>query len=83
MDHATVDPTTPPDHHGTAGAVPVERLNRDVDLDVDLDAVERDLADVETALVRLDAGTYWTDEVTGAPIPDGLLAEHPLVRRAP
>jgi RNA polymerase-binding transcription factor DksA len=83
MDHHTVDPTTPPGHHRTAGTVPVERLDRNVHLDVDLDAVERDLADVETALIRLDAGTYWTDEVTGAPIPDDLLAEHPLVRRAP
>ena len=50
---------------------------------LDLDAVERDLADVEVALARLDAGTYWTDEVTGAPLPDDLLAERPTARRAP
>ena len=36
---------------------------------LDLDAIERDLADVEVALARLDAGTYWTDEVTGAELP--------------
>ena len=48
----------------------------------DLDAIERDLADVETALARLDDGTYWTDEMTGGPIPDTLLAEHPATRRA-
>ena len=48
----------------------------------DLDAIERDLADVETALARLDDGTYWTDEVTGAPIPDAVLDEHPAARRA-
>jgi RNA polymerase-binding transcription factor DksA len=48
----------------------------------DLDAVERDLADVETALARLDDGTYWIDEVTGAAIPDGVLDEHPTARRA-
>ena len=48
-----------------------------------LDDVERDLADVEMALVRLDDGTYWSDEVTGAELPAGLLAEHPTARRLP
>lgn len=50
---------------------------------IDLDAIERDLADVETALARLDAGTYWTDEITGAPIADAVLEAHPLTRRNP
>ena len=49
----------------------------------DLDAIERDLADVERALTRLEDGTYWTDEVTGAPIPDDELVRHPTTRRAP
>ena len=49
----------------------------------DLDAVADDLADVETALTRLDDGTYWTDEVTGEPLPDDALAERPAGRRAP
>lgn len=49
---------------------------------LDLDAVERDLADVEVALARLDAGTYWTDEVTGEPLPVELLEQHPTARRA-
>ncbi len=49
----------------------------------DLDAIESDLAAVESALNRLDSGTYWTDEVTGEPIPDHVLEENPLVRRAP
>ena len=49
---------------------------------LDLDAIERDLADVEVALSRLDAGTYWTDEVTGAPIADETLATNPVTRRA-
>ena len=43
--------------------------------------IETDLADVEVALARLDGGTYWTDEVTGEALPDGLLAEHPAARR--
>ena len=50
---------------------------------VDLDRVERDLEGVETALARLDAGTYWTDEVTGEPLADELLAADPVARRAP
>ncbi len=49
---------------------------------LDLDGIERDLADVEVALARLDAGTYWTDEVTGQPLPEELLAGSPTARRA-
>jgi RNA polymerase-binding transcription factor DksA len=49
----------------------------------DLDAIERDLADVEAALDRLDDDTYWTDEITGDTIPDEALADDPLARRAP
>ena len=47
-----------------------------------LDAIEQDLAEVETALARLEAGTYWTDEVTGQEIPDEVLAQRPTARRA-
>ncbi len=50
---------------------------------VDLDAIAADLADVEIAMARLQNGTYWTDEVTGEPLPDSLLAEHPIARRLP
>lgn len=49
--------------------------------DASIDAVERDLADVEAALARLDAGTYWTDEITGQPLSAELLARRPLARR--
>jgi RNA polymerase-binding transcription factor DksA len=48
---------------------------------LDLDAIETDLADVEQALQRLEDGTYWTDEVTGARLDPQLLAEHPTTRR--
>ena len=48
----------------------------------DLDRIEQDLADVETALARLEAGTYWTCEVTGSEIPDSVLAGSPTARRA-
>ena len=47
---------------------------------LDLDGIERDLADVEAALGRLEAGTYWTDEVTGEPLDDAHLAQHPTAR---
>jgi RNA polymerase-binding transcription factor DksA len=50
---------------------------------LDLDGIERDLADVEIALTRLDDGSYWTDEVTGASIPLEVLAEQPTARRTP
>lgn len=49
---------------------------------IDLPAIERDLLDVELALARLDSGAYWTDEVTGEPLPISLLTEHPTARRA-
>jgi RNA polymerase-binding transcription factor DksA len=49
---------------------------------VDLDAIEADLRDVEVALDRLADGTYWTDEVTGQPIPDEVLVHDPTARRA-
>jgi hypothetical protein len=47
---------------------------------IDLDAIERDLTDVQSALERLNDGSYWADEVTGAPIPDEVLATFPLTR---
>ncbi|MCU1360774.1 MAG: hypothetical protein JWN99_2063 [Ilumatobacteraceae bacterium] len=49
---------------------------------LDLDRIEGDLADVEIALARLDSGEYWRDEVTGQPLDESLLAEHPTARRA-
>jgi hypothetical protein len=49
---------------------------------LDLDAIEADLAGVEVALARLSDGTYWTDEATGEPLPDDLLASSPTARRA-
>lgn len=49
---------------------------------VDLGAIERDLEAVEAALPRLDDGSYWVDEITGGIIPDGVLAENPVARRA-
>ena len=50
--------------------------------EIDLDTIEADLDAVQTALGRLADGTYWADEVTGAPIPADVLSADPLVRRA-
>ena len=49
---------------------------------IDLIGIEKDLADVEIALSRLEAGTYWTCEVTGESLSDELLASQPTIRRA-
>ncbi len=49
---------------------------------IDLIGIEKDLADVEIALSRLEAGTYWTCEVTGEPLSDELLTSQPTIRRA-
>ncbi len=76
-DHRAVDdePTVP-------GHRPAPELDERRPEPLDLDAVERDLAAVETALQRLSDGTYWTDEVTGEPIPEHVLATDPTARRA-
>jgi RNA polymerase-binding transcription factor DksA len=64
-----------------AGDDTMPAMSDAADPPLDLDAIERDLADVEVALTRLDAGTYWTDEVTGAELPSDLLAANPTARR--
>jgi RNA polymerase-binding transcription factor DksA len=49
---------------------------------LDLDAIDQDLTDVETALQRLDAGTYFVDEITGEPLSQEMLNANPTARRA-
>jgi RNA polymerase-binding transcription factor DksA len=46
-----------------------------------LDTIETDLADVELALARLDAGTYDVCEACGATLGDEMLAAAPTSRR--
>ncbi len=50
--------------------------------EIDVVGIEADLDGVQAALTRLNDGTYWTDEVTGEPIPADVLDANPLVRRA-
>jgi len=45
---------------------PTRRANPPPDLDV----IAADLAAVETALARLDDGTYWTDPLPGDAVPE-------------
>ena len=77
-EHAAAEPDAQPETTATQPSTqPADQLAA-----VDLDAIERDLAAVETALARLSDGTYWTDEVTGGPIAEHVLAADPTTRRA-
>ena len=46
-----------------------------------IEAIERDLNDVDVAMDRLEKGTYFSDEVTGASLQPALIAANPLARR--
>jgi RNA polymerase-binding transcription factor DksA len=46
-----------------------------------VDAIERDLNDVDVAMDRLEKGTYFNDEITGAPLRTDFLTANPLARR--
>lgn len=61
---------------GTARGAPVGLTP----VDADLARVEQELADVEHALSRLDAGTYGTCEVCGSPLGDEILRAAPAAR---
>lgn len=60
-----------------ADAPPAQSSTPDLGL---LERVERELADVEAVLPRLDDGTYGTCEVCGERIPDERLASEPAAR---
>lgn len=49
---------------------------------LDLDQIDANLDAVEVALVRLENGTYFSDEITGRPLDEQLLSESPIARRA-
>jgi RNA polymerase-binding transcription factor DksA len=76
-----MEPDTAPTADAPEAAAPTAATAATPAVALDLDGIERDLADVEVALARLDAGTYWTDEVTGQPLDEAHLAEHPTARR--
>ena len=65
-----------PQHQADLGT---ETFNREADLSL-LEQVEAELADVEHALRRIDAGTYGTCEACGKPIGDERLEVLPAAR---
>ena len=55
----------------------------ETDANAALDRLANDLEAVASALTRLEAGTYWSDEISGEPIDDSVLAADPTARRNP
>ena len=49
---------------------------------LDLDEIEANLDAVEVALMRLENGTYFSDEITGKPLDEQLLSDNPIARRS-
>jgi RNA polymerase-binding transcription factor DksA len=56
-----------------------ETFEREKDLSI-LEQLEEELAELEAALARIDAGTYGIDEVTGEPIDPARLDAVPTAR---
>jgi RNA polymerase-binding transcription factor DksA len=56
-----------------------ETFEREKDLSI-LEQLENDLAELQAALERVDAGTYGVDEETGEPIDDARLDAFPTAR---
>jgi RNA polymerase-binding transcription factor DksA len=56
-----------------------ETFEREKDLSI-LEQLEAELAELQAALERIDAGTYGIDEVTGAPIDPARLEALPAAR---
>jgi RNA polymerase-binding transcription factor DksA len=56
-----------------------ETFEREKDIAI-LEQLERDLAEIEAALQRLDDGSYGVDEVTGEPIAAERLDAYPAAR---
>lgn len=52
------------------------------DTSPDLNDIDASLDAVEVALVRLENGTYFTDEITGNPLDEQLLISNPIARRS-
>jgi len=64
---------------GQAADAGSETADRTRDLGT-IEELERDLAEIDAALRRLEEGTYGLCEVCGRPIPDERLAANPTAR---
>ena len=67
----------------TTEPVPTDADPGETDAQSALDRLAADLEAVASALTRLEAGTYWTDEISGEPLDDSVLAADPTARRNP
>ncbi len=65
-----------PQHPADQGS---ETFEREKDMSI-LEQLERELAEIEAALQRLDEGTYGIDEITGEPISPERLEAYPIAR---
>ena len=65
-----------PQHQADQGS---EVFEREKDMAI-LEHLERELAEIEAALQRLDEGTYGIDEITGDPIAPERLEAYPIAR---
>jgi RNA polymerase-binding transcription factor DksA len=65
-----------PQHEADEGS---ELFEREKDIAI-LEQLERELAEIEAALQRLDQGTYGIDEITGEPIAPERLEAYPIAR---
>jgi RNA polymerase-binding transcription factor DksA len=59
--------------------LPTDTFEREKDLSI-LEQLEAELAELDAALTRIDAGTYGIDEVTGTPIDPARLDALPTAR---
>ena len=63
--------------------MPTDADAGETDTNAALDRLANDLEAVASALTRLEAGSYWSDEISGEPIDDSVLATDPTARRNP
>jgi RNA polymerase-binding transcription factor DksA len=77
--HPAADDAGDTELQSDAGGQGSETFEREKDITI-LEQLERDLAEIEAALQRLDDGTYGIDEVTGEPISRDRLEALPTAR---
>lgn len=79
LDEEAADQVGDLPHVSHAAEQASETFEREKDFAI-LEQLERDLAEIEAALQRLDEGTYGIDEVSGEPIAPERLEAYPTAR---